>query len=135
MTHHARDTIFRIGFTLLEAVLALAIIGAALVAVLQVRTQLIKGAQQVRERQSIERDDEAIFRMLVAGLLSPPEVDQGIVVWHGVLHDRPFTIERTIETITNPYVDALDYEVRPALKFVQYTLSIDDRTTVFPWYE
>lgn len=135
MRHSSLHLFSRAAFTLLEAVLALAIISAALIAVLQVRTQLIKGAQQVREWQSIERDDEAIFRMLIAGLLPPPEIEQGIVVWQGILHDRPFTIERTVQTIPNPYANTLDHEVRSTLKYVEYTLKIDDRTTVFPWYE
>lgn len=123
------------GFSLLEAVLALAIIAAALIAVLQVRTQMIRGAQQARDRQAVERDDEAVFQMLVAGLLPPPTSEDGIITWQGEFLDRPYIIQRTVERIPNPNVDELGHPVRPFIPLVVYTLIIDERTTVFPWYE
>lgn len=132
---HLRRPIKPRGFSLLEAVLALAIIAAALIAVLQVRTQMIRGAQQARDRQAVERDDEAVFQMLIAGLLPAPTSADGVVTWQGEFLDRPYIIQRTIERIPNPNVDELDHPVRPTLSLITYTLTIDERTTVFPWYE
>lgn len=131
----ARRDHHRLAFSLLEAILALAIICAALVAVLQVRAQMIKGAQQVRERQAVERDDEAIFRMLVAGLLPEPETEDGTYVWRGEYHEQPFTITRHREQLSNPNAGVFDHEIRTSLTIVRYELTIGDRTTTFPWYE
>jgi hypothetical protein len=70
MTRHTRS-----GFVLLEAVVALAILGVASIVLLQVRSQQIRVATQARElltEQALAEDRISAFKLLDYELLSDP---------------------------------------------------------------
>ena len=98
----------RTGFTLLESIIALAMIGAVAGACLQVRAQSLAGRQRLTVHQKTDRGIETILRLAQAGLLENPQRerdetgDTTLVVWTGEHLDEPFICRRDRIEIANP---------------------------------
>jgi len=98
----------RTGFTLLESIIALAMIGAVAGACLQVRAQSLAGQQRLTVHQKTDRGIETILRLAQSGLLENPQRerdetgDTTLIVWTGEHLDEPFTCRRDRIEIANP---------------------------------
>jgi hypothetical protein len=120
MTKRSRE-----GFVLLEAVVALAILGVASIVLLQVRAQQIRVATQARElltAQALAEDRIAAIRMLDFLLLSEPPDSLMEGVFPPPFQDFAWTAE--IELIEDEY-DLFGVEVAvtgPAERFPLRTL-------------
>ncbi len=124
------------GFTLLEALLALGILAAATIAALEIRAQMLISGQRLAAAQREDRDHEALFEMLVSGMLEDPVRDaQDGLVWTGEFLDAPYRITRKIIGVDNPVRGAVPYEVAPRLGCFEYSIERANRTTTAVWYE
>ncbi len=94
----------RLSFTLLEAVLAVAILAAASIACLGVRAQAASAERRIAERHRIDRDTQAIFDLLTAGLLPPPTSDDGAGQreWRVTWLERPVVVRAERVEAANP---------------------------------
>ena len=124
------------GFTLLEAVLALAILAGAMVACLQVRAQMLLGAERLREVQRADRAEEALFQMLVNQTLESPRVDEehGILVWEGEYLGRAYRIERLVMSVANPMRGTVSYEVAREVRVYRYVMTYAGRESEIVWH-
>lgn len=125
----------RRGFTLLEAVLALAILAGAIMACLQVRAQIMEGTKRQRDVQRADRADEALFEMLVNNTLPEAHLDQkrGILVWDGQYLGRPYHIERTPISVDNPMIGKVAYPVQPKVTVFRYAMRYAGRDSEIVW--
>jgi len=105
---NGRRATAKAGFTLLESIIALAMIGAVAGACLQVRAQSLAGRQRLTVRQNTDRAIDTILRLAQSGLL-----DDGLserdeegkitrITWTGDHLGEPFTCERVRTTVANP---------------------------------
>lgn len=127
------------GFTLLEAVLALAILSAVAVVCVGIRTQSLSSARRVEERHAEQRDTQAIFEMLTSGLLPPPEIEDDSFArrWKGEYLGFPYELGATRETMPNPVFrnDRVDSaELSDRIVMWRYTLSYRGRESEFLWH-
>jgi len=104
----ARPATSRRAFTLLESIIALALIGAVAGACLQLRAQSLAGRQRLAERQTIDRALDTILRLAQAGLLEggtrerSSDGDTLRTTWSGEHLGEPFTCRRERVTAPNP---------------------------------
>lgn len=126
----------RRAFTLLEAVLALAIVAGAIMACLQVRAQMLAGTQRQRELQRADRAEEAIFQMLVNNALPQARVDpeRGIPVWEGEHLGRPYEIERFPMMVENPMRGRVGYAVADHVTVFRYVMRYAGRESEILWH-
>jgi len=124
------------GFTLLEALLALGILTAATIVALEIRMQMVVSGARLRELQRADRDHEALFEMLVSGMLESPVKDEKAgLVWSGTFLDKPYRITRKVILVDNPAVGEVSYDVPSRLPCFEYAIEHGDRTTTAIWYE
>ena len=96
------------GFTLLESIIALAMIGAVAGACLQVRAQSLASRQRLTVHQQTDQGLETILRLAQAGLLENPQRDRDetgettLITWSGDHLGEPFTCRRDRVEIANP---------------------------------
>lgn len=102
------------GFTLLESIIALAMIGAVAGACLQVRAQSLAGRQRLTARQATDRGFETILRLAQSGLLEagvPVRNEEGQVTritWTGDYLGEPYTCVRERTPVANPVEPVAD---------------------------
>lgn len=122
-------------FTLLEAIVALVILAAACIACLQIRTQSFAARDRLARQQRIDRANDAVFQMLVNGLLPRPEKDRdsGLPVWKGEHLGKAYTITRQRTSVANPVAGQVAYAVAPEVSVWRYTLAYEGRTANFYW--
>ena len=70
----ARGVRARVGFTLLECLLAIAIVSGVLIALLAMRSASIRDRNELAAMQRMDREAEALFQMFVTGAVETPEV-------------------------------------------------------------
>lgn len=94
----------RAAFTLLEAIVALAILSSVLVVCLSVRAQSIAQRARLAERLDGAQDCEAVFESIIGGVLAPTRTDPetGARLWEGERSGRPFTVEARREVRPSP---------------------------------
>ncbi len=126
----------RAAFTLLEAVIALAILSAVMIAVLQVRAQSIVARTQLAGRLAAERNADTLFQMVLAGAIEPPttDPDSPVVTWAGDYLGAPYEIRRSPSIRANPSREAVPYEVAPVVLVYEYEITYEGRTTTFTWH-
>ncbi|MBL8746466.1 MAG: prepilin-type N-terminal cleavage/methylation domain-containing protein [Phycisphaerae bacterium] len=127
------------GFTLLEAVLALAILSAVAVVCVGVRTQSLASARRMEVRNAEHRDTQAIFEMLTAGLLPPPESEKDSLTrrWTGEYQGAPYILEATQVTRPNPVYTSERKDAAPLSDRIivwRYTLTYRGRSSEFWWH-
>lgn len=129
----------RAAFTLLEAVLALAILSAVAVVCVGVRTQSLSSARRMESRASAQRDVQAIFEMLTAGLLPPAAVDKEsrARLWRGEYLGVEYELIAAPETLPNPVFDAERPEAKTMsdrIVMYRYRLTYRGRESEFWWH-
>lgn len=126
----------RRGFTLLEAILALAILGAAAAACLQLRAQLTLAGAKLQKRAAIDNAADTLFHEVINGLLPDGRADgAGVVVWTGVHLGAPYRVERRRETVPNPVTGVVAYPVARSLDMYRYEITIGGETGHFLWHK
>jgi hypothetical protein len=124
------------GFTLLEAILALGILAAATIVSLDIRAQMLRSGTRLREVQREDRDHEALFEMLVSGMLDEPRIDEERgYIWEGEFLGAKYRITRSVTTVPNPMVGEVAYEVYSRVPVIEYRIEHRDRTSTFLWHE
>jgi hypothetical protein len=124
------------GFTLLEAILALGILAAATIVSLDIRAQMLRSGIQLREVQREDRDHEALFEMLVSGMLDDPRIDEETgYTWEGEFLGARYRITRSVTTVPNPMLGEVAYEVHSRVPVIAYRIEHRDRTSSFLWHE
>lgn len=126
-------------FTLLEAVLAMAILAGVAVVCVGLRAQSLASGSKLEARLSDERETQAIFEMATSGLLPPAELSGDGVVrrWAGEHMGTPYTLKATRESVRNPMegahgADAAGLSGR--IVMWRYVLTIRGRETEFWWH-
>jgi len=120
----------RAGFTLLESIIALAMIGAVAGACLQVRAQGLAGRQRLTVRQRTDRAIDTILRLAQSGLLvggQPERNEQGQttrITWTGEHLGEPFTCERERISVANPIENAGDESFPGTITMWKWTVEI-----------
>lgn len=124
------------GFTLLEAILALGILTAAMIVALDMRAQMLRSGERVRAVQREDRDHEALFEMLVSGMLEDPRIDdrEGYV-WEGQFLEKDYRITRKIDSVPNPMAGEVKYEVASRVGVFRYRIEYDGRETTVIWHQ
>jgi len=119
--------------TLLEAVLALAILSAALVVALQVRAGALAQTLDLERRLRMNRDVEAIIALKESGALGFAQVDErsGVRRWSGELHANPFAIRATPTLVPNPVASPDHPERAQQVPMLRYEVTYLDETVVF----
>lgn len=125
-----------LGFTLLEAVIALTLLSSACVTCLTLRSQSIANRERIARQQQLDRDADAVFQMFVGGLLPAPERDPktGAMSWKGEHLGREYTLTRQLVSMSNPLSGKLAYETLPSVTVWRYEITINKRTTHFYWH-
>ena len=79
-----------------------AIATAATIAALEIRGQMLISGGRLREVQREDRDHEALFEMLVSGMLEDPVRDgKAGLVWAGEFLGSPYRITRKVVAIAD----------------------------------
>ncbi len=125
----------RRGFTLLEAVLALAILSAVMVVCLGLRAQALASAARITAGQRAQRGTQEVYESLVAGLLPDPEVDEetGARTWRGERLGRPFVLIARPAEVRNPVAGLFpDRELGDRVRLWRYELVFGDESGTDP---
>lgn len=126
------------GFTLLEAVLAVVILSGAVMATLGIRARSMIATERMQAVQRDERDAQAVFDLLIAGMLgSPQRVDRetGIAEWSGTLSassSRTYSVRRSPEFVADPIRSSSDADGE--LKLWRYDIVIGETEASFLWH-
>lgn len=126
----------RRAFTLLEAVLALAMLTAVIVVCLQLRAQVGVVGRQVERISARDNASEAIFQSLVNGLLGPPTEtrENGVLVWEGEQNGAKYRIIRTMTRVPNPVVGQVAFDVPATLTAYKYEITFGTAKSEFIWH-
>jgi type II secretory pathway pseudopilin PulG len=126
----------RPALTLLEAILALAILAMVAAAVLEMRGAAIRESARIQKIQRDTREVEAIFRMLTERALPQPIPDPatGAPVWQGQHLGEPFAITRRTTTVPNPALQATDMPLADRLPIFEYLIDYRGTKTTFLWH-
>lgn len=115
----------RRGFTLLEAILALAILAAVMVVCLAMRAQALASSARIAASQWAQRGTQELYESLVAGILPDPEIDNdtGVRTWRGEHLGRPFIMTARPATVPNPVAGLFpDREMGERVRLWRYEL-------------
>ncbi|MCA8962864.1 MAG: hypothetical protein KDC38_20210, partial [Planctomycetes bacterium] len=115
----------RSGMTLLEAVLALAILSSVLIVCLELRARMIRHTDALQRSQMVERETQNLFLMASTRSLPDPRVDKENerYIWEGEHLGSPYTITAKIEQLPAPTTtDQPDAEARTVTMW-RYDLS------------
>lgn len=123
------------GFTLLECLLAVAIVSGVLIALLQLRNTTLRDRLELAEVQRADREAEALFQMFVTGAVHTPEVDpeRRTVSWEGEYLGHDFRAVRVQREVPNPIRSTGDTPVRATVPLFEYTLTYRGRVYEFDW--
>lgn len=130
----------RRAFTLLEAVLALAILSGAVMATLGIRARAMIATEQMEALQRDERDAQAVFDLLVAGMLGAPDsVDRetGRAAWSGTLSGssgRRYSVVREAELVPNPLRSGAEPGEAGQVAVWRYTVEVGGTEVRFLWH-
>lgn len=130
VTRHRR------AFTLLEAVLALAILTAVIVVCLQLRAQVGMVGRQVERISARDNASEALFQSLVNGLLGPATEsrENGVLVWEGVQNGAKYKVMREPSRVPNPVVGQVAFDVPATLNVYRYEITLGTAKSEFIWH-
>ncbi len=125
-------------FTLLECLLALAIISGVLIAMLEMRSNSLRDRVELGEIQRADREAEALFQMFVTGSVASPEVDKErrSVTWEGEFLGHPYRAVRVVRQVPNPALRAMGEQaeaLRATVPIFGYTLAYKGRVYEFDW--
>lgn len=128
------------GFTLLEAVLAVVILAAAVMAALGIRAQSMIASQNMLVVQRAERDAQALFDLAIAGMLGRAEsidAELGLTTWQGEIgieSKRGYVVRRLPEVLPNPVSDLDGRSAADEVAMWRYEIEVGGREVVFLWH-
>lgn len=128
------------GFTLLEAVLAVVILAAAVMAALGIRAQSMIASQNMLIVQRAERDAQALFDLAIAGMLGQAEsidTELGLTTWSGEVGielKRGYTVRRLPEVLPNPASGLDERAAAGDVAMWRYEIEVGGREVVFLWH-
>lgn len=124
------------GFTLLEALIALAMLAAVFSVCAGLRTQAMAADRRAAAILEAERDADALFQMVInRALLAPEPLSNGEkAVWVGTHLGEPYTIERTIAVMENPLLGVGPHETAPEIGLFEYAITYKGHTTKAIWH-
>jgi len=139
----ARRTSAR-GFTLLEVVVATALLAMVVVASLQLRSSGIRALQRVQSVGQKAAEREELFGLVTSGLVEA-ELEQqsnGVVVWRGNYRDEPFVVTREQTIVRNPLPriewqdeDERGEKIVENVLMPRYTVEFKGERDVFYWHK
>lgn len=114
--------------TLLEAVLALAILSSVLIVCLELRARMLRHTEALQRSQMVERETSNLILMASAGLLPDPVRDEraGAFVWKGDHLGHPFTITAAPVALPSPVKTGTE---EAGVRMWKYRLAYLDQTT------
>lgn len=124
----------RPAFTLLESIIALAMIGAVAGACLQVRAQSMAGRQRLTVRQTTDRGVDTILRLAQSGLLEDGQIENNEegqitrITWTGERLGEPFTCRRVRTQLANPIDSAGDETIPSTVILWRWTVEYRNET-------
>ena len=113
--------------------MALVILGAAFVAALQVRVQLLAGVRDIASDQRAQRLHVSLFQELCAGTISDGVIIDDVLVYTGEHLGEAYRIEARITEMDNPVVGRVGYAVRPRVAIRVYMVEIAGERVEFLW--
>lgn len=124
-------------FTLLEAVLALAILGLAVGACLQLRAELGASARTVARHTAADNRADSLFQEIINGVLPGAEIDRqtGAAFWAGTHAGTPFRVERSAVRVPNPVAGQTEHPVAQTLTMYRYTITLGKEKSEFLWHK
>lgn len=126
----------RPGFTILEAIIALAMLAAVFGVCLGLRAQSLAADRRAAAILEAERDIDALFQMAINRTLLDfePESESGKIIWVGTHLDRPYRIERTVLIQDNPLFGKVPHDAAPQIGVFEYTIEYNGQTTKAMWH-
>lgn len=126
----------RRGFTLLEAVLAMAILSSVLVVALGVRAQSMSLATRLDADRRALIGQEELFAMVLEGLLplSQNDARSRTRTWSGEHMGLPYLIVATPVDITTPLPEEVRGTLAPGVVMFRYTLTYAGRESEVLWH-
>lgn len=124
------------GLTLLEAVIALAILAMVAGAVLEMRAAALRESARIADMQRGTREVASIFRMITTNTLGQPTLDtrSSLPVWQGQHLGEPFRVERRAIRVPNPARTVVDAPLAAEVRVFQYTITYGPTEEVFLWH-
>lgn len=126
----------RCGFTLLEAVLALAILSAVLVSALALRGQAAAATARLSDARMTGQAADEIFEMATEGLLPEAEIDRESLTrtWRGTHLGHEFSLRAVPVERASALPEAVRGTLSDRIIMYRYTLSYAGRETDFLWH-
>ena len=126
----------QLGFTLLEAILALIMLAGVMVACLSMRSQSLVRGEKLAEIHRQDRDRIELFHLLINGLLLDPTVDAeaGLLIWEGEHHGDEYRIVRSQKLVPNVDRGQVNYPLSEQIMMNYYEVTYRDKTTSFLWH-
>ncbi len=123
----------RRAFTLLEAVLALAILSSALIVALQIRSSALAQTLDLETRLRVNHDLRAIAMLRESGALGFPEVDEQSAArtWRGEHNGEPFTIKATPMLVPSPIPRTPESELAESVPMLRFEITYMDQRSEF----
>ncbi len=123
-------------FTLLESVLALAILAMVMVVCLQLRAQMGEVGRRVRVTAARDNAAEALFQSLVNGLLGEPRADSesGLLFWEGEQNGVPYKVVRKFDRRPNPVAGKVAFDAAAQVGVFRYEVTLGSIRTEFTWH-
>ncbi|MCB9842145.1 MAG: prepilin-type N-terminal cleavage/methylation domain-containing protein [Phycisphaeraceae bacterium] len=132
----ARGVRARVGFTLLECLLAIAIVSGVLIALLAMRSASIRDRNELAAMQRMDREAEALFQMFVTGAVETPDVDRErrTITYSGAYLGNAYRAVREVREVANPVRrGGGDEGLAATVPVYAYTLTYRGKVYEFDW--
>ena len=134
---HRQSVVHAHGFTLLEAVIALALMSMILIASLELRVQAMRTGASIGDACRDARPMNDLYTMLINRALPEPVRDEQTQqpVWSGDYLGKPYRITRVRETVENPVASTVQHEPgqQTTVRVWRYTMRYDNQEMAFIW--
>jgi Tfp pilus assembly protein PilV len=119
--------------TLLEAVIALAILSAVMIVCLDLRARMLRHTDALQRRQLVEREAQNLYIMASTGSLHDPIVDKqaGAYRWEGEHLGSRYAITAKPVAIPSPTKPSPDAPIATAVQMWRYELAYMGETIEF----
>lgn len=123
-------------FTLLEAVLALAILSAVMAATLGIRAQALAAATRLAAHNNDARAADAIFNMAFEGMIPDPLVDpeSQTRLWQGQHLGKPFELRAVAVELPSAIPEQDRARLSDRIIMFRYTLTYQGAVTQCLWH-
>lgn len=127
----------RRAFTLLETVLALALLAMVAVAALGLRTSSLRALERVQRALERQSQSDSLLEMVRSGTLAVKmeRVDGRTTVWRGEHLGAAFRVTRTAELVPNPLPAQRDRELPAQMLLYKYVVDYRGQRDELYWHE